>query len=312
MNSAPTLLGIGAAHIDRRGQVAGDYIQCVSNPGSMREEAGGVAFNVMRNAVRHGVAGSLLSVRGGDAAGSLVAQAIAAAGIRDLSVTFLDRASPSYTALLDSKGDLIAGLADMELYEIALAKQMTRRPFRDAAAAADAVFFDANLSVQAIERLTAAAAGRPLYAVAISPAKAVRLATVLPSIACLFMNRHEAATLGGDDRECVVNGLRRRGLAAGVITDGAGAVTIFDRDAVLEVVPPRPAAVVDVTGAGDALAGVTIARLMCGDGLDEAIRHGLAAALLTIEAEAAVAAYSDERFAVALALVDASHPRNVT
>lgn len=304
--SAPTLLGVGAAHMDRRGHVAGVYVPGVSNPGVMREEVGGVAFNVLRNALHHGVRGALLSVRGGDAAGGVVAQAIAAAGITDLSATFLDRATPSYTALLDRHGDLIAGLADMELYEIALAKQVGRRSFRDAAAAADAVFLDANLSVQAIERLVRAAPAKPLYAVAISPAKAVRLATVLPSIACLFMNRREAAALTGAGG-CPVERLRERGLKAGVITDGAGAVTVFDGYEMLEIVPPQPRAVVDVTGAGDALAGVTVARLMQGDALREAVRHGLAAALLTIEAEEAVATYSDERFGAALGRADAPH-----
>ena len=46
------------------------------------------------------------------------------AGIADLSAVFLDRATPSYTALLDREGDVIAALADMALYELAFPKQM--------------------------------------------------------------------------------------------------------------------------------------------------------------------------------------------
>ena len=46
--SKPVLLAIGGAHIDRRGQVAGDYFPGASNPGAMREEIGGVVFNALR------------------------------------------------------------------------------------------------------------------------------------------------------------------------------------------------------------------------------------------------------------------------
>ena len=46
------------------------------------------------------------------------ATALAAAGIADLSATFLDRVTPSYTALLDRHGELIAGFADMEQHPL--------------------------------------------------------------------------------------------------------------------------------------------------------------------------------------------------
>ena len=114
------------------------------------------------------------------------------AEIRDLSAVFLDRATPSYTALIDRDGDVIAGLADMELYELAFAKQLRRRKARDEVAGADAILCDANLPAAALERLAALATGKPLFAIAISPAKVVRLAGVLGSLACLFMNRREA------------------------------------------------------------------------------------------------------------------------
>ena len=58
---------------------------------------------------------------------------------------FLDRATPSYTALIDRDGELIVGLADMALYELAFAKQLVRLKVREAIAAADAVLVDANL-----------------------------------------------------------------------------------------------------------------------------------------------------------------------
>src|SRR6185369_524873 len=116
------LLGVGGAHIDRRGQMSGQFVPGASIPGTMAEDVGGGVFNALRNAVQRGIEASLMSVRGADAAGENVARAIGEARIRDLSVVFLDRASPSYTALIDREGEVIAGLADMALYDLAFAR----------------------------------------------------------------------------------------------------------------------------------------------------------------------------------------------
>lgn len=302
----PRLLAAGAAHIDRRGRVSGAYVPGASNPGSLREEVGGGAFNALRNAVRHGVEGALLSLRGGDPAGDAVAAAIASAGIEDLSCVFLDRTTPSYTALIERDGELIAGLADMEIYEIGFERQMRRRRLREAVAAADGVLIDANMPAAAITRLVKLAAAKPLFAVAISPAKAGRLAPVLGDLSCLFMNRREAVALGAWENGAAVDAaraLQARGLRRGAISAGDEALLGFDGDDVFAIAPPRLDAIADVTGAGDALAGVASACLLHGLPFREALRHGIAAAALTVARPVVVADYDDVAFAAALALV---------
>ncbi len=139
MTTLPKILAIGGAHIDRRCQVSGPYQPAASNPGTMREDVGGGVFNALRSAVRRGAAGSLLSMRGGDAAADMVSRAIADAGIIDLSAVFLDRTTPSYTALLDRDGELIVGFADMGLYDLAFPKQIQRSKVREVVAVADVV-----------------------------------------------------------------------------------------------------------------------------------------------------------------------------
>jgi sugar/nucleoside kinase (ribokinase family) len=303
----PKLFAAGGAHIDRRGRIDGPYIPGASNPGTMREEAGGGGFNALRNAVRRGCAGALLSVRGGDMAGEAVARAIRDAGIADLSATFLDRATPSYTAFVETNGDVVAGLADMGLYDLAFAKLIRRRAVRDAIAEADAVLCDANLPEPALERLAGLAAEKPIFAVAISPAKAVRLRPILTRIACLFMNRREAAALSGgradDDPAMIVRTLAASGLTSGVISAGRESTFGFDAGDVFKIEPPSPRRTADSTGAGDALTGATVAALAHGKELREAVRAGLAAALLTIETDTVVADYDEETFTEALALV---------
>jgi pseudouridine kinase len=303
----PKLLAIGGAHIDRRGQVTGTYVPGASNPGRMSEDVGGGVFNALRNAVQRGVDASLMSVRGADAAGENVARAVSDARIRDLSAVFLDRATPSYTALIDRDGEVIAGLADMALYELAFAKQLRRSKARDEAAAADAILTDANLAAEALARVAELAQGKPLFAIAISPAKVVRLSDVLTRVTCLFMNLREAASLaaiGADaGAPAIAARLGEAGLGCGVITEGGNAVTGFDADGIFAIMPPKPAAVADATGAGDALAGATVAAMMYGKPLRQALREGIAAALLTIASPKAVAAISDKALAETLDLV---------
>lgn len=301
------ILAVGGAHIDRRGRVTGAYVAAASNPGTMREDIGGGAFNALRTALKRGPGGALLSVRGGDMAGEAVARAVAACGIADLSAVFLDRATPSYTALLDRDGELIVGFADMALYDIAFAKQMRRAKVREAVAAADAVLCDANLPAPALERLAELAAEKPLFAVAVSPAKVTRLGPILERLSLAFMNRAEAAALAGMERGApvpeLVAGLRGKGLKGGVVTCGAGPVTGFDGEGIFTIDPPAPRHVADVTGAGDALTGATVAALLKGLKLRAALREGVAAALLALESPDAVPAFDAAGFAATLALV---------
>ena len=335
------LLGIGGAHVDRRGQVGGDHVPAASNPGTMREEVGGGALNALRSAAQRGVACTLISVRGGDAAGEAVARAVAEAGISDLSVTFLDRATASYTALIDRHGELITGLADMGLYDLAFPKQMRRSSVREAVAQAHAVLCDANVPEAGLTRIAALAAGQPLFAIGVSPAKVTRLAGILPDLTCAFLNRREAATLArhfseqipppltpphkgeGDSGTSppsppppweegsgvgVIDRLRKAGLRSAVVTAGGEAVVAFDADGVFRLTPPAPRGVADVTGAGDALAGAAIAALLAGRPLGAALREGVAASILAIESPAAVPDLSGPAFEAALRRVPEPQP----
>jgi len=305
--SFPKILAVGGAHIDRRGRITGVYVPGASNPGVMAEDVGGGSFNALRNAVRRGAGGAIMSVRGGDTAGETVSRAILDAGIADLSAIFLDRTTPSYTALLDREGDVIAALADMALYETAFAKQLRRASFRAAVAEADALLCDGNLPADALARLAAVAAGKPLFAIAISPAKVVRLSEILEALSCLFMNFREAAYLAGLPGDAPVNEivarLRAMGLSSAVISRGGAPTVAFDRSGAFSIKPPRPNKIVDVTGAGDALAGATMVALLRGLPLREALREGMAAAMLTVESPASAPEFSDGDFAAALALV---------
>ncbi|MGB8817683.1 MAG: PfkB family carbohydrate kinase [Rhizobiaceae bacterium] len=282
------------------------YIHGASIPGSMREETGGGVFNALRVAAQFATACALISARGGDAAGVAVAAEAKRAGIDDQSSTFLDRNTASYTALLDSEGDVVAALADMSIYESALPRLITRRKTRDMIETADAVLADANMPEASIAKLAAQADGKPLFALAISPAKAVRLRAVLPRLDALFLNHREARAIlaleesAPDSPEQLAMALWLKGLRRGVLTDGERPACILEDGQLTFVQPPIPERIADVTGAGDALCGAAIAALLHGRPLAEAVLDGLAAAAVTVETEKAVADFSGKHRFIAL------------
>lgn len=301
----------GGAHIDRRGRISGVTAPGSSNPGTWFEEAGGGGFNAARNLARLGHSVRMVSTRGGDAAGEMVTAAAAAAGVIDTPLTFLDRQTPSYTAIIENDGNLVIALADMDLYRLFSPRQLQRRALRDAIADSRLVLTDANLPEDTIAALveTASTEGRIVAGIAVSPAKVVRFGPSLPNLGFLFMNEAEARALTGNDSfdaEGWPPLLRAVGLKGGVVTRGGRAVVAFDHDAVCVATPPALPELADVTGAGDALASGFLSARLAGHGLDECLRHGMAAAGITLLSPlAASEQMSQANLEQALALVPA-------
>lgn len=284
----------GGAHIDRRGRIAGPTVPGASNPGTWFEEAGGGGFNAARNLARLGHRVRMISPRGGDASGEIVAAAATAACVIDCSFTFLDRKTPSYTAILESDGNLVIALADMDLYALFSPRRLQQRATREVLAASDLVLMDANLPSETLRALVAAASGdnRIVAGIAVSPAKVVRYRECLPGLDFLFMNEAEARALTGVESPAAEEWpslLRAAGLSGGVVTRGGKAAIAFDRDGACCVKPPALPALADVTGAGDALASGFLSARLSGLDLAASLRHGIAAAVITLRSPFAAA-----------------------
>ncbi|OAP42601.1 carbohydrate kinase [Sinorhizobium glycinis] len=300
---------LGGAHIDRRGRISDTTVPGASNPGTWFEEAGGGGFNAARNLARLGHRVRMISPRGGDPAGEIVAAAAAAAGVIDCPFTFLDRKTPSYTAILERDGNLVIALADMDLYGLFSPRRLQQRATRELLAASDLVLMDANLPPETLTALVGAAAGtsRILAGIAVSPAKVVRYSQSLSGLDFLFMNEAEARALTGAEAGAVEKWpslLRSAGLSGGVVTRGGKAAIAFDRENACLAVPPALPALADVTGAGDALASGFLAARLDGIGLAGCLRHGIAAAVLALHSPfAAAEEMSAENLEQVLALV---------
>lgn len=284
----------GGAHLDRRGRISGRTVAGASNPGSWFEEAGGGGFNAARNLARLGHRVRMISPRGGDAAGEVVAAAAAAAGVIDCPFIFLDRKTPSYTAILESDGNLVIALADMELYTLFSPRRLQQRATREVLAASDLVLMDANLPPETLTALVGAATGdgRIVAGIAVSPAKVIRYSRCLAGLDFLFMNEAEARALTGAEDPSAVEWpslLRAAGLSGGVVTRGGKPAIGFDRNGACLAAPPALPALADVTGAGDALASGFLSARLAGLDLASCLRHGIAAAVITLRSPFAAA-----------------------
>lgn len=287
------ILVLGGAHIDRRGRISGDTAPGASNPGIWFEEPGGGGFNAARNLARLGFQVTMISPRGGDPIGEMVGEAADFAGIDDRPFVFLDRKTPSYTAIIEKDGNLVIALADMELYRFFVPRRLSIRWVREAFAAHDFILFDANLPEETISAIVAKARSleKPVAAIAISPAKVVRLRPCLEHIDYLFLNEAEAAALAGDRPEDAAGWpplLNQIGIRNAVVTRGRRELVAVFEGCAVTLQPPIADTVADVTGAGDSLAAGTLAALISGLSLEEAIRHGTAAATLTVQSRYAV------------------------
>ncbi|MCY0095418.1 PfkB family carbohydrate kinase [Hoeflea ulvae] len=309
-----SILVIGGAHIDRKGWLSVPHRAGASNPGRWETEAGGGAFNAARNLARLGHDVCLVAPRGGDAAADLVAQAAEDAGIEDCPLTFLDRATPSYSAILEPDGNLVTALADMALYDRVPAGRLLTSRLRRRLAAAELLLVDSNLPESALAALAEAAFARglPLAVIAVSPAKVVRWRSSLPKITVLAMNAAEAAALAGRQAKTPQEWpelLALAGLSGGLVSDGAGPVTAFAAGQVLVSQPPALDRLIDVVGAGDALASGYLDGVLAGGPIEANLKRGIALARLTAASRGPVRSdLSPALLAQALAGMPKPHP----
>ena len=284
------ILAIGGAHIDRKGWLSAPHRPGASNPGHWQTEAGGGAFNAARNLARLGHRVTLVAPRGGDAAAEMVARAADEAGIEDCPLTFLDRATPSYSAILEPDGNLVTALADMALYDLMPARRLLTSRLRRRLTEADLLLMDSNLPESALSAMAEVASGLglPLAVIAVSPAKVVRWKPSLARISCLAMNAAEAAALTGTRAQSPDQWqslLGAAGLAGGLVTAGAGPVAAFaslpSGPASTVLLPPPLDQVRDVVGAGDALASGYLDGWLAGCSVTDNLTRGIALARLT-------------------------------
>lgn len=285
MNFFANLCLFSGAHFDVTGRLAGPAIAGVSNPGRMERHPGGASLNAASIAAALGLPCSLSSPIGADADGAALRNVVATRGIGDALFELPDVATGTYTAIMQPDGAMVVGLADLDIYEQVTANQYLQAG-ADAPLKAQAWFLPANLTEETLGELCSSAGERLVVMASVSPAKSVRLKGVLGRCDLLFTNRGEAAAITGladaEPRE-LAQALAELGARAGTISDG-GNPLLWWNGAETGMLQGEPiGTLADVNGAGDALAGATLAALAKGEALHAAVRLGMAAARLVLK-----------------------------
>ncbi len=247
-------------------------LEC-SNPVRTSRTAGGVARNIAECLARLDVAVSIVSRVGMDRAGNEVLAELESLGVDTSHVgRSADQSTAAYTALLDRHGNLVIGMSEMAIFD-ELTPETVPVP---GAKSVQAWLLDTNLPEATLTYLASHPARPKLVAAnTVSIVKARRLVPILAEIDILFCNNEELDIIDASIPKTTVV---TRGDEGAIIQRG-------DR---LSTVPAKFVSAVDVTGAGDCLAGATLWATLQGKPITDAVRTGHAAAALSLRSERAV------------------------
>lgn len=275
-SSTNNVLIIGGLLVDDIAISSENLTVASSNPVSWQQRLGGVATNVARVAAQQ-LNVLLIASTGDDSQGTVLANLLAQEALSSSLVIWPKQTSDRYTAVLNPDGELFIGLADAQLAEqMRWSDIATRLPDQPPSA----VVLDANLSQDCIGETVNAFATHyqakvPVIALSVSPAKSVRWLNVADKVDVLLCNRREAAALTKLDWQTNINlladGLLETQFSRFAITDGSNNILVQEHLTRSTVVVPKIQIDRNVNGAGDAMAGATIAGLVSGQTLTQAI-----------------------------------------
>ncbi|MFD0918107.1 PfkB family carbohydrate kinase [Pseudahrensia aquimaris] len=261
----------GASHVDRLGWASEPILSGRSTPGRFQERVGGAALNTASLLAACGCHITLHSILGEDAAADMVCEEVARRRVTLLAQS--GEQTAQYTAILDHDGDLVAALADMAIYDGFSAPEASTSGWS---------VIDTNLPEQALE--TIAANAEQLCALGVSVAKIGKLQKLIANIDLLFANEGEALALaqGAITVEEALQQLSKQGLKSAVISAGQNPVWMLENGKITRQPVSQFSAIKDVTGAGDALAALTLFELSSGKSLCDAAITGIKASQLIL------------------------------
>jgi pseudouridine kinase len=283
VNPRGDVVVVGGMNIDTLARISGETVPASSNPGITGTAHGGVGRNVAENLARLGSPVRLIGVVGDDDGGTALLEHL---GTIDVDVRGVRRseecATGTYTAVLDHRGDLVVGVADMAATESIGPEHIDLAALRGAGW----LVLDGNLRPDTVARCLALADSEdiPVVLDPVGVAKAARLGR-LAALHTFTPNRAElAAWAGTDDLDAAREKAHAQGVEVVWLREGMAGSTLHTGDGAVTRLRLPPADVVDVTGAGDAMLAAYVHRLRAGDAVPVAGWFATAAAWLTVSA----------------------------
>lgn len=291
LSEQPGVVVVGGANVDIKARSAAPATQHTSNPGHGSMTPGGVARNVAENLARLGTRTHLIAAVGRDALGDNLLAQTSAAGVRVEFVQRSDRPTGTYTAILDSDGELIVAVADMAATDDLGPEHVNQA--REVIATAGLLVLDGNLSPAVLEYALDLARTAEVRTILepVSVPKAKLASTLVTTERPLFAvtpNRDELTALTGlptrTDRQLrlAVDSLHQRGVQHVWVRLGGQGSLLSSAPGDAMQIPAVATTVQDVTGAGDSSLAAFCHALIEGHTPVEAARFGHAAAALTI------------------------------
>lgn len=288
VRSAPYAVVIGGVNMDIGGRAHSPLVPQDSNPGTVKISLGGVGRNIAHNMSLLGMDVHLITAFGDDLAAHRITASCSELGI-DISHALQvgGAATSTYLFIATPDGNMELAVSDMSIYEqITPAYLASHLPFLNNA---QLIVIDTNLPEKTIAWITENCRV-PVFADAVSTAKADKLRSVLGGLHTIKANRMEAEKLSGipltsrNNIERAADVLLASGLRRIFITLGADGVFAADqRERCL--LPCLPGKAISTTGCGDAFMAAVAWAYPEGTSLENTARAGLAAASIAMESE---------------------------
>lgn len=283
------VLVFGGMNLDRKMIVKGQLAYQTSNPVTSYQTVGGVARNIAENLGRLGHDVKLMSAAGHDMEWEFIydktSEWVDLQHVKRLE----EERTGTYTAVLDTTGEMQVAFADMEIYQRLTPEWVTNHEklFRSA----KLIIIDLNLEQTTVQMILDYAKSYqvPVAIVPVSAPKMRNLPSNLEGVTWLICNQGEAEVIANikistnaDLKRAHVI-LKNKGIVHSVITNGAQGITYREDEEVIHVNAFNPSEIMDVTGAGDSFVAATMHMWLDTGEVKEALIAGLWNATKTLE-----------------------------
>jgi pseudouridine kinase len=290
LNETSQVICIGGANIDRKYHIKNKAQLGTSNPTHSTQSVGGVARNIAENLGRLGSDVTLITAAGADNDWTFIKESSSLYMNLEAVSQFPEKSTGSYTAVLDSNGELIIALADMEVYESITPDLLLKND--SLLSRAKCMVVDLNCPKETIQFLCHFANTHdiPLILIPVSSPKMNRLPDDLEGVTWLITNRDESETYfqtkihNKEEWKKSIEKWLSLGVANVVITNGKKGSMIGNKDEGIFHVPSiKINEILDVTGAGDAFSAAVIYTWLEGKSLKEIAKAGSINAAKTLQ-----------------------------
>ena len=287
------VLCVGGSNIDRKMQVIEPISYGTSNPASSSQSYGGVARNIAENLGRLNCAPSLLTVLGEDKEGEGLIHHTKEFADLSPSQVMHNEVTGTYTAVLDTNGEMAIALADMSIYDKVTIDFIEKRwgYFSSSKVVMVDTNFPSDVLHYMIERCRKEKIS--LCITPVSSPKIKKLPQRLEGVTWMIANRDEAEALADmkinndDDFQKAGKIILEKGVENLIITRGSKGLMYMNAEANGTIAPPK-ISIEDVTGAGDSLVSGFIYAHLNGYSLEEACKLGMSCSALTLQSSETV------------------------